>query len=267
MKCKYCNSINDSDAVFCKKCGNSLLENDIDRKNNKDKKNKSKTKNKTKNKVRKVTKVKTKKVKERNNNRKNNNTTINKGSPFKTFVIILLFLIIISLCGVILYFYYEKQNIEVPNLIGLSYDEAHIKLAESNLKIEKKERLVDDIEDEGVVINQSKKAYSKTSENSKVIVTIGVMKEYSVPNFINKNIEDVKSNLDNNKIKYKIIIKDVTVGKSNIVLSQSYKPGSKIKINQLITLTVSNKIENTKNSENSKIIDEEEKEDDEEMEE
>lgn len=258
MKCKYCNCINDNDAIFCKQCGNSLSYDSINNKKNRNMK-KTKPKIKTKTKIKKKTKVKKEKSRNNNTNRKNNNTTIKSGSPFKSFIIFILILMILSLCGVIFYFYYQKQNIKIPNLIGLSYDEAHIKLAESNLKIDKIEREVDDISDVDVVISQSKKPYSKTKENSTVKVVIGVMKKYRVDNFVNMNIETAKSKLNSKNIKYEIKIKEVKVGKDNIVLSQNPTPGSVITVDKIVYLTVSNKIKDNKEYDEDETVEEDEK--------
>ena len=73
-----------------------------------------------------------------------NNTVYEEKTPFATKVLIVLMtMIILGLSAVIAfvgYKYYEKYyNIEVPNLVGLTYEQAEVKLAKKDLDISKKE--------------------------------------------------------------------------------------------------------------------------------
>ena len=204
MICKTCGFDNDKNALFCRKCHANLVEaylEDYDSNNsyrfdddyfedepkeelNKEDKrqsnkgNKTKTKTKTKNKTK--TKERERTKKEKGNNK--NNTVYKEKTPFATkFLIVLMTLIILGLSAVIVfvgYKYYEKNyNIEVPNLIGLTYEEAEVKLAKKDLNIKKKEVSVTTESEVGIVINQSKKEGTKVKKNTVIKVKVGVLKE------------------------------------------------------------------------------------------
>lgn len=241
MKCKYCDTINDVDAVFCKKCGLSLLDDDV--KKNKQNKKKTKQKNKVKTKVKTKTKVKKIKQKAKKNNNKEIQRKMSFGQKLLMFLMFLIIIVLLGVCGVAGYYYYQEQNIEVPDLSGLTYNDATIKLAESDLKIIKKTKEVTDSNLDNVVISQNKKVGVKVAKNSKITVTIGELSKYKLPDFKGENIDKVKNTLNHKNIKYKITFKEVTSGEASVVVSQTPSKNNIIKINQIVYLVVSKKIE------------------------
>ena len=245
MKCKYCNSINDEDAVFCKKCGNSLLEEDI-------KKTKDKSRPKKKVKVKKkVKKVKQRKVKNKNKSDKK----MSFGNKLLFIIMLLIILILLSACLIGGYYYYNQQNIEVPNVVGLTYTDAELELAKADLKAVKVEKEVEDTNQEGIVIKQNKNG-KKVAKNSKIKLTIGIIKKYTLPNFIGKNIDQAKNELTHNNIKYKIEYME-SEKESGIILEQSPKL-KKIDSSIVVTLYVSKKQEKDISKDNIKEEEEEE---------
>ena len=245
MKCKYCNSINDDDAVFCKKCGNSLLEEDI-------KKTKDKSRQKKKVKVKKkVKKVKQRKVKNKNKSDKK----MSFGNKLLFIIMLLIILILLSACLIGGYYYYNQQNIEVPNVVGLTYTDAESELAKADLKAVKVEKEVEDTNQEGIVIKQNKNG-KKVAKNSKIKLTIGIIKKYTLPNFIGKNIDQAKNELTHNNIKYKIEYME-SEKENGIILEQSPKL-KKIDSSIVVTLYVSKKQEKDISKDNIKEEEEEE---------
>ena len=70
---------------------------------------------------------------------------------FLLFIIIFILIIILGLFG---YKYYqENYNIEVPNLIGMSYIEAEVVLAKKDLNVTKKEIKIKDEEKDQLIMN------------------------------------------------------------------------------------------------------------------
>src|SRR5690625_687976 len=123
IKCPKCGIANDEDSFFCKRCGFPLDENPEDY-------NQNKVKNKKgKNKIKNKTKVKTK-IKYKYNNEKQKG----KMSFFQSFM--MFFFIILSICALGLaaflgYYIYQNSNIEVPNVLGYSYEDAKMTLKNS----------------------------------------------------------------------------------------------------------------------------------------
>lgn len=230
MICKNCGMENDTDAVFCKYCGSQLTDNNKNSKNN-SYKNEKRSKGKTKVKKKKVTKTKYKKKKNRNN--KQNKST------GKNIIIFILSLLIIGIIGIFIYLYYNFYTIEVPDVINMNVEEASNVLAEKQLKVNIKTKLVDDEKLVDMVISVSPKEKSKIPINKKVTLTIGKLtNEIVLDDYVNLNIDEAKLLLDQKSIKYKIVT-EKSNKENNTVIKQSKKAYSKINKNETIVITIS----------------------------
>ena len=243
IKCPKCGIANDEDSFFCKRCGFPLDENPEDYNQNKvkNKKGKSKIKNKTK--------VKTK-IKYKDNNEKQKG----KMSFFQSFM--MFFFIILSICALGLaaflgYYIYQNSNIEVPNVLGYSYEDAQMTLKNSKLQTEMDEIIVTNEDEVGVVIKQNKKPGSKVMENTIIKLTVGVLDtKVTVPDVVDLKLDDAITLLNKNNIKFKIEYE--TSEEDNIVLKQSVKAGKKIENDKIVTIIVS-KIEEKNDLEENNI--------------
>ena len=248
--CPNCKTENDDDAKFCKNCGYYFLEENNKQDNNRresKKKDKVKHKTKTKNK----TKVKKEKVKAPKNKQYNDKP---KSSIFTK--ILLLFFIILSIgllviASILGYHYYEENNIEVPNVIGYSYEEATAILDTANLSYEMKEVQTTNQDEVGIVIKQSKKGGSKTHENAIITLTVGVLDNHvTVPNIIGLTLEEATSTLNKNNISYRIEYEKTTDEENNTVINQSIRTGKKIENTEIITITVARNTNNNDTNNN-----------------
>lgn len=248
--CPNCKTENDDDAKFCKNCGYYFLEENNKQDNNRresKKKDKVKHKTKTKNK----TKLKKEKVKAPKNKQYNDKP---KSSIFTK--ILLLFFIILSIgllviASILGYHYYEENNIEVPNVIGYSYEEATAILDTANLSYEMKEVETTNQDEVGIVIKQSKKGGSKTHENAIITLTVGVLDNHvTVPNIIGLTLEEATSTLNKNNISYRIEYEKTTDEENNTVINQSIRTGKKIENTEIITITVARNTNNNDTNNN-----------------
>ena len=230
--CPNCYTENEEDAIYCKKCASLLNE---DKNSNKDKEKKHVKKDKTvKKKVK--TKYKTKVVKEKGSKEKP------KSSFFSKFLVFILLIIVIALAGiasVFAYHYYQENNIEVPSVVGYSYEEATAILGEAKLSYQQKEELTTDESEVGVVIKQSKRAGSKTHENAVITLTVGVLdSRVEVPDVRGMMLEDAINTLNHAGISYQLVYKESNKDE-NVILKQSIRPGKEIDNSESVTLTVS----------------------------
>lgn len=230
--CPNCYTENEEDAIYCKKCASLLNE---DKNSNKDKEKKHVKKDKmVKKKVK--TKYKTKVVKEKGSTEKQ------KSSFFSKFLVFILLIIVIALAGiasVFAYHYYQENNIEVPSVVGYSYEEATAILDEAKLSYQQKEELTTDESEVGVVIKQSKRAGSKTHENAVITLTVGVLdSRVEVPDVRGMMLEDAINTLNHAGISYQLVYKESNKDE-NVILKQSIRPGKEIDNSESVTLTVS----------------------------
>ena len=230
--CPKCYTENEEDAIYCKKCASLLNE---DKNSNKDKEKKHVKKDKTvKKKVK--TKYKTKIVKDKGSSEKQ------KSSFFSKFLVFILLIIVIALAGiasVFAYHYYQENNIEVPSVVGYSYEEATAILDEAKLSYQQKEELTTDESEVGVVIKQSKRAGSKTHENAVITLTVGVLdSRVEVPDVRGMMLEDAINTLNHAGISYQLVYKESNKDE-NVILKQSIRPGKEIDNSESVTLTVS----------------------------
>ena len=230
--CPNCYTENEEDAIYCKKCASLLNE---DKNSNKDKEKKHVKKDKTvKKKIK--TKYKTKIVKDKGSKEKP------KSSFFSKFLVFILLIIVIALAGiasVFAYHYYQENNIGVPSVVGYSYEEATAILGEAKLSYQQKEELTTDESEVGVVIKQSKRAGSKTHENTVITLTVGVLdSRVEVPDVRGMMLEDAINTLNHAGISYQLVYKESNKDE-NVILKQSIRPGKEIDNSESVTLTVS----------------------------
>lgn len=279
MICKNCGFDNPKNALHCRRCHESLVDMYLDDYNNKDeykndyyedynknkegRKSDKKSTNKTKTKTKTKSKTREKYIEKENKKKDRNNTKyINKEkTPFGTKVLIILMALIILGLSLVLAFigykYYQKNyNIEVPNLIGETYEGAKYKLAKKDLNIEKKEKKVDSEDENGIVIKQSKNEGTKVKRNTKIKVVIGVFDNtYKVPNLVGLNESEAIKKLNELGIKYQ---KEEEYSKESDgkVIKQSLEKYKKANKNQTIIITIGKKreIENNMSDTDEKDI-------------
>lgn len=240
MYCKQCGTLNEEDAIYCKQCGNVIKEENL-KKDIQEKNKNNKKVTKTKNKVKKI-KPKKQKIKQKkviNKNKEKKGMTL-----FQKFLMFILFILVVSIIGIISFvgykYYQNVDKVVVPNVIGLSYDQALAVLDEYNLEIIKSTIKTQDKDEEQIVLSQNKKAGTKVLKGSKVKVTIGLYEELKlIEDYVGQNIEIVKLKLDELGIKYVIEEEYNDEYLPGIVISQSIKEGSKVKENKKITLIIS----------------------------
>ncbi|MBR3898401.1 MAG: PASTA domain-containing protein [Bacilli bacterium] len=251
--CSDCKVLNEEDALVCKMCGKPLDESTkTNSKNNRS--TKTKTKHKTKVKNHGKTKVKTKTI-VKDNREKGRMNFIQK---FFIFILFNLCIALIGVCGYLAYHIYQNEYIDIPNVIGYTYESAETILKDKKLNAEKIETEVTDESKVGIVLKQSKKG--KASENQIIKLTVGVLStKVSVPNVKGMTLEKAIELLNKNNINYKIVYEDSD--KNNIVLKQNVKENTKIDREDIVTITVSNKKETEKEVKEDKTEKEDQTED------
>lgn len=283
MYCSKCNTKNSGKGLFCKKCGASLVESYLDQGNdeyydeqsyndgnNRSRVQKTKTVNKNKTINKNKTVNKDKKPKKRKNNNHNIETRtekIHRMSAFQKLMFTIMFLIIliltIALLAIGIYVMNDK-TVEVPDVVGMSYDKAEIILSSSKLHIKKKIEEVEDENSNNIVLSQNKNSGERILKNSTITITVGKLKEKenTLENYVGEKIDIVTKKLDKLGIDYEIkevIAEDESEG---IIISQIPTGGNKITNHSKITFTVAKKTDN-KNNDIKQEKDEEDEEDEE----
>lgn len=261
MRCPECNRWNETNAKFCNYCGYNLEE-DIPYHMDRNEQSQGKDKEHKKGKTKKKNVTKTKKVKEKNKDKKqkekrnkNDVVVVKKMSfvqKFMVFLLFLLFLAALGIAGFLGYHIYDTEVTEVPHVVGLTLEEATKVMDEKELRISTKEVTVDNKNEDGIVLSQSKDAGTEISKFKKIKLTIGVYKEtLTMPDFMGLHIESVQTFLNKKGIPYHIKYKTSDTS-DEMVIAQSIKPDTKVDTTKTITLTVTKKKEQTEIREEQK---------------
>ena len=256
--CPNCKTENEDDAKFCKNCGYYFLEENSNNQDNNKKEHKKKDKVKHKTKTKNKTKIKKEKVK----TPKYKQSSDKPRSSIFTKILLLFFILLsiglLIIASILGYHYYEENNIEVPNVIGASYEEATVILDTANLSYEMKEVETTNQDEVGIVIKQSKKGGSKTHENAVITLTVGVLDNHvTVPNVIGMTLEEATSTLNKNSISYRIEYEETTDEENNTVIKQSIRASKKIENTEIITITVARNTNNNSDTDNNETNNEE----------
>lgn len=129
----------------------------------------------------------------------------------------------------------------VPELAGVSGEDAKVKAEAQGLSAEVKEEVYSDQVANGMVISQEPAAGSKVEENSKVYIVVSKgIEKVEVPSLKNLSEKEAKSRLKEARLKYKksksTYSDSVKKGK---VISQDIKAGKKIDKNSTVTVVIS----------------------------
>ena len=237
--CPNCKTENEDDAKFCKNCGYYFLEENSNNQDNNKKEHKKKDKVKHKTKTKNKTKVKKEKVKKP----KYKQSSDKPRSSIFTKILLLFFILLsiglLIIASILGYNYYLENNIEVPNVIGYSYEEATAILDTANLSYKMEEKETTNQDEVGIVIDQSRKAGSKTHENAIITLTVGVLDNHvTVPDIIGLTLEEATNILNEDNIYYRIEYEENTDEDNNTVIDQSIKADKKIENTEILTITV-----------------------------
>ena len=148
--------------------------------------------------------------------------------------IVCIIIVLIGLVFILLFTSKTTKEINVPNIIGLSESEACKKL--------EKVKLVCNVEtdydpelDDGVVISTSPRTNAKVKEKQKVTVVVNSNSNtFAVGNYIGRNVDTVKTELEAYGIKVLTTPKKVTKEDKkdeNTVIGQSVEEGKRLKKN------------------------------------
>ncbi|WP_174613224.1 Stk1 family PASTA domain-containing Ser/Thr kinase [Virgibacillus ihumii] len=169
-----------------------------------------------------------------NDKKKTKGKKKNKGRPKrkKKWIITISILIFLLLLGAGSYYVYanylQPQDVVIPNVAEMEYEEAVAELHELNLQTERKERYSNEIED-GNVIGTNPGADSTVKEESTVSVIVSQGKEkVTFEDYVGKDFSQIKQLLED---KYKEVISydaysNEPVGQ--IVTQIQPSPGSKV---------------------------------------
>jgi len=130
----------------------------------------------------------------------------------------------------------------VPNLVGLTEQDA-INLIESNkFKVGNKKEEYSDEYPEGIVIDQTPREGIQVPEGTQIsyVVSLGPReKKINTPLLIGKDLEEAKKELANNNLKLgKVDFKSSEASK-NTVIDQDPKPGAEVEEGSSVNLVVS----------------------------
>ena len=183
------------------------------------------------------------KVNSRNKKENKFITFIKKHKAFSIFIgAILLFFLAFGATMLILNITNPKE-VELPNLVGLSREEAEQKLKEVNLKFEVESEEYDPEVEEGHIISQDPayvENYNNVKEGSTVKVKISKGTEKTiVPNVKGKEKDEAIQLIEDAKLKAEIIEETSKTVKEGYVVSQEINPDTEINAGETIKIHVS----------------------------
>jgi serine/threonine-protein kinase len=179
--------------------------------------------------------------------------TINKEVGFKTFITwpvkkimalvgagaIALFLVIGSVAGL-----FKAEDREVPNLIGMSLQDAKDRLEKSGLKCEKgKEEYSADVS-LGHVVRTDPAAGRKVQQGTKItlVISLGPETTHTVPDLKGKSLEAAIAILEENGLKNYKTVEEYLAVPSGYVVRHVPGSGQQVRSQNIITLYISTAI-------------------------
>lgn len=130
------------------------------------------------------------------------------------------------------------KEVTVPNIVGMTVEEATKELEKYGLKI--KTETVESEEEENTVLEMSPKANSKAKEGDTIVVTVsGGVKKIKVPDLRDYEINYIEDLLDQKGLKYNVSYEYHDSIKSGYLISQSPERDTEVVKGTTIELTIS----------------------------
>ncbi len=121
-----------------------------------------------------------------------------------------------------------EKEVAVPDLIGMTVEEATAKLDELNLKLDIGDEISSSEYEKGQIVSQDPKAEMMVKEGYPVTVSIskGKVKEGTVPNIVNKTAKDAQFVLENYGYKLGSISQENSDMPKDVVIRQTPEAGT-----------------------------------------
>ena len=142
--------------------------------------------------------------------------------------------------GLGLYFALRKTTVAVPNVVGMTLDEANSTLSSAKLTPIEKEVQITGTVPAGQVISQEPAADTQVDKNSEVLlITEGEEPKVEVPDVVKRLVADAKTRITEKGLSVVEKSTEVTPGlEVNQVVSQTPAGGEKVKAGSTVELTV-----------------------------
>lgn len=136
---------------------------------------------------------------------------------------------------------FSKKEIEVPDLQGMTYEQAEEMLADRNLVIGEGDRVYSDKYDPGEVVAQDPKAHTKVKEDTVVTVDISVgSSEGEVPSVVGYDREEAEKMIKEAGFTFGGATEETSTEPEGTVLSQTPDGGSEAAIGSEVSIVYSN---------------------------
>ncbi|AKB41511.1 Stk1 family PASTA domain-containing Ser/Thr kinase [Methanosarcina mazei] len=131
--------------------------------------------------------------------------------------------------------------VEVPDLVGLSKEEAERKLLESGFKVGDVLE-IESSKPQGTVLAQLPLEGSLAEPGAEVDLTVSRFLSVKVPDLVGLGLEASKVLLEKSRLRLEGVKEQPSDKDPGIVLAQSLSPGSEVEVNSAVVLTVSIKV-------------------------
>jgi beta-lactam-binding protein with PASTA domain len=161
--------------------------------------------------------------------------------PFPKWIFIPIAAVILIAVGLGLFFALRKKDVAVPNVIGMTLDEASAALTAAKLTPVEKEVQITGKAPAGQVIDQEPKAESaEVPKGTEVqLITEGVEPKVEVPDVTKRLVDDAKTRLTDKGLSVVVTSTDLAEGlQPNQVVSQQPAGGAQVKAGSTVELVI-----------------------------
>jgi len=142
--------------------------------------------------------------------------------------------------GTLLGWFNDKKEIEVPQFIGDTYDEAVSKAEEAGLKIERGDDVYSNDQEEGYVTAQNPEAGTMVVEGKTIVINVSKGKrEGVIPTLIGKTQDQAKTELEELGFVLGTVTQVTSPEDAGKIVKQSIEPGTKADQGAVVNIEVS----------------------------